>query len=108
MRINWTFGRKLALGFAIAVLTLLVIGVSGYRSTEHLIDNDQWVTHTHEVRTKLADLLSTLKDAGPGNGGFVTTAEEAFLDPSRGALPQADTLVEERRSLISENKIKQR
>jgi methyl-accepting chemotaxis protein len=108
MRINWTFGRKLALGFTIAVLTLVVIGVSGYRSTEHLIDNDQWVTHTHEVRTKLADLLSTLKDAEAGQRGFVITADEAFLEPYREALPQVDKLVGELRSLTSDNEVQQR
>jgi methyl-accepting chemotaxis protein len=108
MRINWTFGRKLALGFAIAVLTLLVIGVSGYRSTEHLIENDQWVTHTHEVRTKLADLLSSLKDTETGQRGFVITADEAFLEPYRNALPELDRLVAELRRLTADNDAQQR
>jgi methyl-accepting chemotaxis protein len=107
MRINWTFGRKLALGFATAVLTLLVIGFSGYRSTEHLIENDQWVTHTHEVRTNLADLISVLKDAEAGQRGFVITADENFLEPYRSALPQIDKLVSSIRSLTLDNEIQQ-
>jgi methyl-accepting chemotaxis protein len=108
MRINWTFGRKLALGFAIAVLTLLVIGISGYRSTEHLIDNDHWVTHTHEVRTKLADLLSVLKDAETGQRGFVIVGEDAFLEPYRSALPEIDRSMSELRRLTADNDVQQR
>ncbi len=108
MRINWTFGRKLALGFTIAVLALLVIGVSGYRSTEHLIENDRWVSHTHVVRTKLADLISALKDAETGQRGFVITGDEAFLEPHRNALPQIDKLFGELHSLTSDNDVQQR
>ncbi|MET0792215.1 MAG: CHASE3 domain-containing protein [Polyangiaceae bacterium] len=108
MGINWTFGRKLALGFAIAVLTLIVIGFSGYRSTEHLIENDRWVTHTHEVRTKLADLISSLKDAEAGQRGFVITGDDSFLDPYVHALPDIVRTVSELRSLTSDNDVQQR
>ncbi|MES1184942.1 MAG: CHASE3 domain-containing protein [Myxococcales bacterium] len=108
MRINWTFGRKLALGFAIAVLTVLVIGISGYRSTEHLIENDRWVTHTHEVRTKLADLLSFLKDGETGQRGFVITGDENFLEPYRAALPEIAKTMAEVRGLTSDNEAQQR
>jgi methyl-accepting chemotaxis protein len=108
MSINWTFGRKLALGFTIAVLTLLLIGVSGYRSTQHLIENDHWVAHTHEVRTKLADLLSALKDTETGQRGFVITADERFLDPYRAALPDVDKSMAELQRLTSDNDAQQR
>jgi methyl-accepting chemotaxis protein len=108
MKINWTFGRKLALGFAIAVLTLLLIGLSGYRSTEHLIENDRWVSHTHEVRTKLADLISFLKDAETGQRGFVITGDEAFLDPYRASLSEIARLSADLRSLTADNEVQQR
>src|SRR6478735_3750528 len=108
MGINWTFGRKLALGFAIAVLTLLVIGISGYRSTAHLIENDRWVSHTHEVRTTLADLTSFLKDAETGQRGFVITGDEAFLEPYRLALPEIARLTADFRRLTSDNDTQQR
>src|SRR4051812_38470283 len=108
MRINWTFGRKLALGFAIAVLTLIVIGFSGYRSTEHLIENDRWVAHTHEVRTKLADLLSSLKDAETGQRGFVLTGDDGFLEPHSRALPEIAKTISEVRTLTADNDVQQR
>jgi methyl-accepting chemotaxis protein len=108
MLINWTFGRKLALGFAIAVLTLVVIGVSGYRSTEHLIENDRWVAHTQEVRTKLADLISSLKDAETGQRGFVITGDDGFLEPYGRALPDIAKTVSDVRALTADNDVQQR
>ncbi|HEY3667676.1 MAG TPA: CHASE3 domain-containing protein, partial [Polyangiaceae bacterium] len=108
MLINWTFGRKLAFGFAIAALTLIVIGISGYRSTEHLIDNDRWVSHTHEVRTKLADLISSLKDAETGMRGFVITGDESFLEPYTRALPDIAKTTADIHSLTSDNPTQQR
>src|SRR4051812_3112754 len=108
MGINWTFGRKLALGFSIAVLTLLLIGFSGYRSTEHLIENERWVSHTHEVRTKLADLVSAVKDAETGQRGFVITADEAFLEPFRASLPEIARVTSDLRALTADNESQQR
>ncbi|HEY0465344.1 MAG TPA: CHASE3 domain-containing protein, partial [Polyangiaceae bacterium] len=108
MQINWTFGRKLALGFAVAVLMLLVIGLSGYRSTEHLIENDRWVSHTHEVRTRLADLISFLKDAETGQRGFVITGDDAFLEPYRGSLPEIAKITADLRTLTADNEVQQR
>ena len=57
---NWTFGRKLAAGFAIAVVTLVLIGVSGHRATTDLIETNRWVTHTQEVKRSLVACLWTL------------------------------------------------
>jgi methyl-accepting chemotaxis protein len=83
---NWTFGTKLALGFAIAILTVLVIGISGHRATGDLIENDRRVTHSEEVKRTLVQLLSSLKDAETGQRGFLLTEDERFLDPYRAAL----------------------
>jgi len=108
MQINWTFGRKLALGFSIAVLTLLLVGLSGYRSTARLIENDRQVSHTHEVRVKLADLISFLKDAETGQRGFVITGDEAFLEPYRTSLAEISRTTNELRALLADNDTQQR
>lgn len=108
MSINWTFGRKLVLGFAIAVFTVIVIGVSGHRSTTSLIENEFWVAHTHEVRTKLADLSSFVKDAETGQRGFVIMDDESFLEPYRAALPEISRSLAELRRLTADNAEQQR
>ena len=81
---------------------------SGYRSTQHLIENDRWVTHTQEVRATLTDLLSSLKDAETGARGFVITGDESYLQPYSAALPEIDRLVLAIRNLTSDNEAQQR
>ncbi|MGA2794011.1 MAG: hypothetical protein ABSE69_10825, partial [Roseiarcus sp.] len=60
---NWTFGRRLAAGFGMAGLTLLVIAVVSYVNIANLIETDHWVEHTHLVRTNLANLTLQLTNA---------------------------------------------
>lgn len=100
---NWTFGRKLALGFAVAILTILVIGFSGYRANADLIESDHWVAQTEEVKRTLAQMLSSMKDAETGQRGFVLTGDERFLDPYRSALSELEQEQATARRLTADN-----
>jgi methyl-accepting chemotaxis protein len=108
MRIIWTFGRKLALGFAFAALLLLWVGLSGYRNAERVVESDRWVSHTHQVRTKIAALSSALNDAETGARGFVITGDETFLEPYRAALPELAKITADLRTLTRDNELQQR
>ncbi|HYJ11776.1 MAG TPA: CHASE3 domain-containing protein, partial [Polyangiaceae bacterium] len=105
---NWTFGKKLALGFAVAVLTVMVIGVSGYRSTAQLIENDRLVEHTHEVKRTLAQLLSSLKDVETGQRGFLLTGDETFLEPYYAGLKETEKMLADARRMTADNPLQQR
>ena len=105
---DWTFGQRLAAGFAVAALVLVVVAVSGYRGTTHLIDNDQLVAHTHLVRENIATLASLMKDAETGQRGYVITGDEDYLQPYRDALPEIDRVFDGLRSLTSDNPEQQR
>jgi methyl-accepting chemotaxis protein len=105
---NWTFGRKLALGFTIAVLTVLVIGFSGHRATATLIDNDYWVEHTNEVRHQLGQMLSSLKDVETGQRGYLLTGDESFLTPYEAGLAETNKAQTEVRRLTQDNPEQQR
>lgn len=100
---SWTFGRRLAAGFGLAGLVLVVIAVIAYRSTNTLIDNDGWVSHTHQVRTELADLLSELKDAETGQRGFLITGDESYLAPYQTALAEIKATYDDLRRLTADN-----
>jgi methyl-accepting chemotaxis protein len=105
---NWTFGRRLAAGFGLAGLTLMVIAVVSYRNIHTLIETDGWVTHTHQVRGELADLLSQVKDAETGQRGYIITGSEAYLEPYRSALSQIKPIVDDLRRLTADNPQQQR
>jgi CHASE3 domain sensor protein len=101
---NWTFGRKLAAGFGLAGLTLLLVAVVSYRNTYNLIENDSWVSHTHQVRTEIADLLSEVKDAETGQRGYVITGDDSYLEPYQLATGGAiKRTLDDLRNLTSDN-----
>ena len=57
-------------------------------STQHLIEANRWVVHTHEVIEGLEDVLSVLKDAETGQRGFVLTGQQRYLEPYNAAASQ--------------------
>src|ERR1019366_32183 len=105
---SWTFGRKIALGFGLSVLILIVVGSVAYRSTDVLIENNARVAHTHLVLEDIAQVLSLIKDAETGQRGFVITGNDAFLEPYREALVPLPKTVANLRSLTTDNLRQQR
>lgn len=99
----WTFGRKIAGGFALAFLLLLGIGLVSYHSITSLTGTSHSVTHTHQVLEHVAEVLSLLKDAETGQRGFVITGDESFLEPYQSATDTIQTVVKELRELTSDN-----
>jgi methyl-accepting chemotaxis protein len=75
---NWTFGRKLAAGFLIAGLALVVVGVAGYRNAEQLVQHSRMVAHTHEVRAEIAATLAALTEAESAQRELVITGGEGL------------------------------
>jgi methyl-accepting chemotaxis protein len=108
MKREWTFGRRLAAAFGLAVVILAAIGGVAYWSTNTLIDNNRWVDHTYQVRTGLADLLSTLKDAETGQRGYIITGDDGYLQPYTSGARQAKTLIDAVRTLTADNPDQQR
>ena len=105
---NWTFGRRLAVGFGLAGLVLLIIAFVSFRTTSGLVENNGLVRHSHDVKTKLTDLLSELKDAETGQRGFVITGDDAYLAPFRAALDQIPVTFQSVRQLTADNPDQQR
>lgn len=105
---SWTYVRRLATGFGLAVLILLVIAVVAYRTTDSLIANDALVNHTYQVRADLADLLSELKDAETGHRGYVITGSDSYLEPYQAALGQIKTTFADLKTLTADNPNQQR
>jgi methyl-accepting chemotaxis protein len=99
----WTFGRKIAAGFAIAFLSLLGIGIVAYRGIVALTNTSHMVTHTHLVMERIADVLSLMKDAETGQRGFVITADETYLEPYQAATGNVRNFIKELRELTADN-----
>jgi CHASE3 domain sensor protein len=50
-------------------------------SVRHLAENEQQVSHTHEIIAELEGLLSTLTDAETEQRGYVLTEDDKYLQP---------------------------
>lgn len=83
---NWTFGRKLGMGFAIAIIALIGVGIVGYRASVSLIANDERIAHAQLVRRQIQIVLTDLINAETGQRGFVISGKEDFLLPYTTAL----------------------
>jgi CHASE3 domain sensor protein len=105
---TWTVGRKIAAGFGLSVLILVVVGGVAYRSTDVLIENNANVTHSQLVLEDLATLLSLMKDAETGQRGFVITGDDAYLQPYDSALGPVTKTLASLRALTSDNSRDQR
>jgi methyl-accepting chemotaxis protein len=100
---HWTFGKRLAFGFALAALALLVVAIAGYRSTQTLIENNDWVSHSHRVEIKLEELMLAAADSETGTRGYVITGREEFLAPYEAANQDITRILGELRELVSDN-----
>lgn len=108
MRGSWTFGRKLALGFATIVAAFAAVAITGLRTTEALAANTEAVAHSHEVRSQLARLLSVLTEAETSERGYVITGADRFLGPFRTALTNLDAAYAALRRSTADNPNQQR
>jgi CHASE3 domain sensor protein len=105
---NWTFGKKIAAGFALSLILLIAIGSVAYASLSKLTSTSEWVTHTHEVLEHVAGVLSLLKDAETGQRGFVITGDDTFLEPYQSGSAGVLNMLKELRKLTADNPAQQR
>jgi methyl-accepting chemotaxis protein len=103
MEQNWTFGRKVALGFGLSVTILVVVGSVTFRTTDLLIENDRLVTQTHQVLETIVHLLSLMKDAETGQRGYLLTGVDAYLEPYQAAVSAVQPALSDLRRLTSDD-----
>ncbi|BAZ21260.1 multi-sensor signal transduction histidine kinase [Kalymmatonema gypsitolerans NIES-4073] len=91
------------------VLAVVVVNaVISYQNMLKVIENESWVTHTHQVLTELENTLSTLKDAETGQRGYVLTGDKHYLEPYFAALSQINGNIKNIRQLTADNSSQQR
>ncbi|MFL9876967.1 response regulator [Herbaspirillum rhizosphaerae] len=77
-------------GFAVAILAVILIAVFSFRSLQTRESTAALVSHTIEVREQLQLVVSALKDAETGQRGYLLTYTESYLTPyvnARASLP---------------------
>jgi methyl-accepting chemotaxis protein len=105
---RWSVGTKIGMGYSLALIILIIIGVVSYRTTTGLIETADKVAHTHKVLEHLLQVPSLLKDVEAGQRGHTITGEERYLEQYNSALNGIDQEVKELRELTAENPNQQR
>jgi CheY-like chemotaxis protein/CHASE3 domain sensor protein len=106
-RANRRFGPALPprtfVGFAAAIVTVLLIAFFGYRSLDNEADSAALTTHTLDVMQRVDGLLSSLKDAETGQRGYLLTARESYLEPYNNARADIPGEFQQLRRLTANN-----
>jgi PAS domain S-box-containing protein len=74
------------LGFAIALLVLLVVSAVAFRSLSRLRTEEGAVARSEQMLRVLERVVSHLKDAETGQRGYLLTGQERFLEPYDAAV----------------------
>ncbi|XYI00074.1 CHASE3 domain-containing protein [Sorangium sp. So ce1128] len=104
---TWTIGRQITAGFALPLVVMVLLGLSLFQNTQALLDNNQWVKHTHQVLQRFQLVLVQLQDAETGQRGFVITGEPAFLSPYESGRRGVDAELNEVAKLTADNPAQQ-
>jgi len=65
--------------FVTAFAGVVLLGFFTYRNTQELIVNNQWVTHTHQVRQSIADLEGAVLEAENRRRDYLLTGDSRDL-----------------------------
>jgi signal transduction histidine kinase len=76
MRLRFTLSRKIALGFLVAPLALIIIGFSAYRSVREYSEASDVVAQTYRVLSRLNSALQHLATAESEARGYAITGDE--------------------------------
>ncbi|WP_414754340.1 GAF domain-containing protein [Anabaena sp. CCY 9910] len=89
-KIRHPFFKKIAGGFGLASVILVLLGLASYQSEIELIHCSNQVQITQESINNLEKLLSQIKDAETGQRGYILTGKDLYLQPYQTALTNID------------------
>ena len=71
---------------------IVVLGLISFRTTNSLIENSSWISHTEEVISTLDDLIYRLEKAESAQGRFIFTGNEQFFKSYQEDIRTANVL----------------
>jgi signal transduction histidine kinase/CHASE3 domain sensor protein len=105
---NRSIEKTMGVGFGLAFLVLLAIGLLQYATTKELVEAGRRVAHTDEVLTGIQTVLADVKDAESWLRGYAATGDQMFLAPCRAAITRTPNQLRQLRQLTLDNPRQQR
>ena len=78
---KWSIGSKIGAGYALALLALLIIGITSYVSVNRFLASADSVKQSYEIIGHIDRLHYALARIQAGQRGYVISADQSFLDP---------------------------
>ena len=103
-----TIGKRLLLGYGLAMLFIGVTGIGAYQSTKRLLASNDWVRHTFLVITDAEDIRANLLTIESGVQGYVANGDERFLESTLGVRTRMAESRKLLRALTIDNSAQQR
>jgi methyl-accepting chemotaxis protein len=85
-----SLGQKLAAGFGVALIFLVLMGVVSYRSTARLLEARIARAHSVEVLAAIDGVLQSLVESETGQRGYLLTGDDKYLEPYRQGEAEID------------------
>ena len=85
-------------------LLLLISFFFLYQQINQLSDSERWVNNSNEVKLKLEQVLSSVKDAETGQRGYLLSHDSLFLEPYSIATGQFEREISGLQSMIGDSK----
>ncbi len=95
--------RRMQLAFGSAVILLLLSGLAAYDAVTRLRAAQQWVSHTRDVQSGLADLNGVSARAGRARTRYVDTGDDSFLQEYQSAAAEVSARLQQLRQLTADN-----
>jgi diguanylate cyclase (GGDEF)-like protein len=96
--------KNIVVGFGLILLLIGSLGWLSNRSTRQFIDNSRWVSHSHEVLEKLAEIRSLVKDVEIGQHGYLVTGNERYLESFEAARQEVGLALQDLQNLFSDDR----
>jgi signal transduction histidine kinase len=95
--------KKAQAAFASALLLLFFGGLATHFATTRLLQSEDWVIHTHEVRATLGDIDAAMLRAGRARSGYVISGNDEFLSQFDAAVVELPLSLQRLRRLTQDN-----
>jgi len=99
--------RKLPVGYGLALVTLLAVGIFQYKIIGALAETDYWTMRTHKVIADLEGACSGLQQAEWGSRSYAATGVEDYLIQFSTGIGRADEYLRAARILTAGNSSEQ-
>jgi methyl-accepting chemotaxis protein WspA len=100
---KWSIGKKILLGYLVALVLLAAIGVGAFLGVRQLLASESWRVHTEEVIDRLNRVQREVTTAESAQRGYLLSGTENYLAPYGAAIMHAPKALAELRTLTADN-----